>query len=251
MSRIFNLFRKKPREAAFLPPKAETPFAVIGDLHGCTTLLDQLLDQLYATDIDTLVLVGDYIDRGEDSAGLLKRLITLKDERGEKAVLLKGNHEDMLLKFLEDPERNGARYLRFGGLQTLASYGIGGVLETTTGEKLIDARDRLQSAMGPDVLSLLSNLKMFYRNGNIGVVHAGADPELPLEIQNPRSLMWGHSEFSKRTRSDGLWIAHGHTIVQEVSIASGRIALDTGAYATGQLSAVYFTTERHQMFKVG
>ncbi len=210
-----------------------------------------MLGQIHEIECDTLVLVGDYIDRGEDSAGLLKRLVALKEEHGEKVVLLKGNHEDMLLKFLEDPEQNGRRYLRYGGLQTFASYGFGGVLESSSGETLVEARNRLKSAMGEDVLALLSNLPLFYRNGNIGVVHAGADPELPLNIQNPRHLMWGHPDFSKRARTDRLWIAHGHTIVPEVSIASGRIAVDTGAYATGKLSAVFFSEEDYRILQAG
>jgi len=239
MKRLLNLLKGKAPAAPLPPPQADTPFSVVGDLHGCAALMDKLLSRLPGADEAHLVFVGDYIDRGDDSAGVLRRLADLRAAHGDRVICLKGNHEDMLLKFLDDPEERGQRFLRYGGLQTLASFSIGGVSERSTGMELVTARNRLRDAMGSERISLLKGLQLQWSSGNITVVHAAADPDLPMDEQDSRTLMWGHPDFLKQARSDGTWIAHGHTIIDSATIAGGRIAVDTGAYATGRLSAVH------------
>ena len=211
-----------------LAPNA--PFCVIGDIHGRFDLLTRLLERLDPA--YQVICVGDYIDRGDNSAEVLRYLF------GQPEMLcLMGNHEDMLLRFLDDPEQNGGLWLRNGGLQTLASFGVWDVSETASGGALLRARDALLVALGEDLVGWLRGLPKWYQSGNLFVSHAGANPQIPLQEQQDRHLVWGHPEFANARRNDGNWVLHGHTIVEMPEIHSGRICVDTGAYATGRLTA--------------
>ncbi|PSK81551.1 serine/threonine protein phosphatase 1 [Limimaricola soesokkakensis] len=210
-----------------------TPLAVIGDVHGRADLLFLMLDRLKREAPDhQVILVGDYLDRGEESQEVLE---ALREQSG--LVCLKGNHEAMCLEFLKDPERYGPRWLRNGGLQTLASFGVGGVGQGTDAARLVAARDALAESLGDNAITWLQNLPLSWRSGNVAVVHAAADPELPISLQSEQTLLWGHPNFDRVARQDGVWIVHGHTIVDQARAEAGRIAVDTGAYASGQLSA--------------
>lgn len=218
------------------PMNCPQPVVVIGDIHGRIDLLERMV-ALVRTDLPEAmpVFVGDYVDRGEESAAVIARLIDLT---GEGAVCLLGNHEEMLLDYLDDPESRGGLWLRNGGLQTLASFGVGGVTANTRGLELARARDELVVRMGGEMIGWLRTRPLWWRAGTVAVVHAGADPAQPIETQDKRNLLWGHKDFRRKGRSDGLWIVHGHTIVAEASVEGGRISVDTGAYATGMLSGV-------------
>lgn len=228
---FFSARSKAPAtKVHFDPPRAESLFSVIGDVHGRIDLLERLVQKLPKE--GTIICVGDLIDRGEHSDEVLRYV---KDH--DRIESLMGNHEFMLVDFLKDPETKGRRWIRNGGLQTLASYGVSGVTETSGGATLIRARSALFEAMGEDLVRWVLALDCIAWSGNIAVVHAGADPALPLEEHDAQTLIWGHPAFRKTPRSDGFWIIHGHTIVDEPKMANGRISVDTGAYATGRLSA--------------
>ncbi len=214
----------------FPPPRPDQPLAIIGDVHGCLGLLQELMDKLPAD--AQVILVGDYIDRGEDSAGVLRFLSARKD-----LICLRGNHEDMLLSFLNDPTRHGGRWLQYGGLQTLASFQVAGVHLNANPEALEQCRDRLLCAMNNDQVDFLNTLLPSFLSGNVLVTHAGANPATPPEYQNNSDLIWGHPDFKRTPRNDGIWVAHGHVIQDLPSALKGRIAVDTGAYATGKLTA--------------
>lgn len=207
---------------------------MVGDIHGRLDLLEALLAQIVPD--APLVFVGDYIDRGEQSAQVLRRVQEM-DQARARAICLIGNHEDMLLKFLDDPVGRGRRWLRFGGLQTLSSFGIGPVAETSPPQALEQAGEALAERMGAALIAWLRALPTSWQSGNVAVVHAGADPQLPLESQDPQALKWGHPAFRKTPRRDGIWVVHGHTIVDQPHAEAGRIAIDTGAFATGRLTA--------------
>lgn len=217
------------RSTAFPPLAPETPFYAIGDIHGRADLLNRALDQLPTA--DPVICVGDYIDRGENSAEVLRLLHARRDIK-----CLMGNHEEMLLNYLDDPARHGPRWLRYGGLQTLASFGVSGVTETSPPNRLLAARDALVAAMGPDLITWVRTLPLSFCSGNVAVVHAAADPKIAMQDQIKQHLLWGHPEFNKVQRQDGIWIVHGHTIVDSATASNGRIAIDTGAYATGKLT---------------
>lgn len=237
-----SLFSRKPTSAFFFdaPLEPDVPFYAIGDVHGCDMLLARLLVRLAEqTHPDAmLVCVGDYVDRGEQSAQVLQRLHRLSGEAGGNMICLKGNHEAMLLDFLDNPVESGPRWLRHGGLQTVASYGLPLVPRTAPDAEWRALRDRLRAALGEDIERWLRDLQFWWKTGNVAVVHAGADPRQPMDGQMPETLLWGHPDFERMARRDGVWIVHGHTIVSEAAPVRGRIPVDTGAYATGRLTAV-------------
>lgn len=212
------------------PPAPDAPLYVIGDIHGCPDLLERLVARFDPA--LPVVCLGDYVDRGPDSAAVLRWLMARPE-----ITCLKGNHEAMLLEFLKDPTRRGRRWLRFGGLETLASFGLTGAPDPSDATALRDLRDGLAEAMGAGALAWLEALPARHLTGNVAVVHAGADPACPVADQPDGTLIWGHPDFGRKRRSDGIWVVYGHVIHPEPRMARGCIALDTGAYATGRLSA--------------
>lgn len=244
LSRLWPARRSAPAFDAPLAP-AE-PLAVIGDVHGCDALLARMLDRL-ARDhaAHRVILVGDYIDRGEDSAAVLRRVQPRDD-----LICLLGNHEAMCLQFLEAPEEKGPRWLRNGGLQMLASLGVGGVGVASGPARLRAARDELALALGDGLIDWMRGLPRHWSSGNVGIVHAGADPDLPLAAQEDKVLIWGHPRFDSQPRRDGCWIVHGHTVMDAPRADGGRIAVDTGAYATGRLSAALIDRDQVQFVTV-
>lgn len=222
-----------PFEAPLAPEEA---FFAIGDVHGCLRPLGNLLLEIDKRDsAPKIVCLGDMIDRGEHSAGVLQLLFAMSREMGDRFVCLRGNHEEMMLRYLEDPERQESRWLGHGGLQTLASFGV-----SRSGKRDPEGlRDRLLYAMGDDMLEWLQGLPSRWQTGNVTTVHAAADPALPMDFQSTQVLTWGHPDFFRVNRDDGIWVVHGHTITEDAKAEDGRISVDTGAYLSGRLTAAH------------
>lgn len=212
------------RYFAAAPPCPETPFTAIGDVHGCAALLAQAL----ANARGQIVCVGDYIDRGPDSAKVLS-LLQARDD----VICLMGNHEEMMLDFIDAPDRNGARWLVNGGSETLDSFGIS---QKGTASQM---RDALRDALGPHTEAWLRALPSFWQSGNVAVTHAGADPRISLDQQATEVFRWGHPKFGRTPRRDGVWVLRGHKVVEAPSVEAGIIEIDIGAYKTGQLCTGY------------
>lgn len=216
-------------------PRIPTPreaLCLVGDVHGRADLLERLVSLRNSHFPHArLVFLGDAIDRGDDSAAVLGHLQGLC---AEGAIFLRGNHEDMLLKALERPVEVGRYWLANGGLQTLASFGVSGDLRGPDG--IAAALSALREKMGDATLSWLRERPLSWQSGDLVTSHAGMDPGKSLSDQTERDLLWGHPRFRATPRADGLWVAHGHFIVDHAHCREGRIALDTGAYATGALS---------------
>jgi serine/threonine protein phosphatase 1 len=232
-------------------PKPNVLTYVVGDLHGCTSHLSRLFEQIEqdadvigSSEVD-LVFVGDYIDRGAKSALALDFLHRLTTSHSDRVTCLLGNHEQMLLAFLDDPLGRPKRWLHHGGIQTIASYGITppASFERATAPELLDISGDLREAMGNDLVMWLENLPLRWNSGNLWVVHAGADPQLPMELQDPMTLVWGHERFFAVERSDAQWVTVGHQPVEEPFAAQGRIAIDTGAVYGGPLTALRVTPD--------
>lgn len=239
---FFTRARARPFDAPLQP---DQPFYVIGDIHGCDHLLADLLDIIadHAAGVAApIICVGDYIDRGEQSAEVLRRLGALSQDGAANLTCLLGNHEEMLLAFLDDPERNARLWLQNGGLQTLASFAIGGVQQNMPKAQLLAVHAQLLEALGDEVLTWLRGLPTMWSSGNVTVVHAAADPGHSVDDQPAKVLTWGHRDFLTTPRRDGQWIIHGHTIVPEIDLRDGRVGVDTGAFATGRLSAAYVSS---------
>ncbi|MGJ8555929.1 MAG: metallophosphoesterase family protein [Sulfitobacter geojensis] len=219
---------------------------VLGDIHGSFDLMGQAIRRVEeyveavperAAQNPQLIFVGDYIDRGEQSKQVLDWIYDLATQMPDAVTCLMGNHERMMLDFIDDPVGRGARWLRNGGLQALASYNIGRVRENSDAEELVEASLALEAALPEGMLHWLRNLPLQYQSGNVCVVHAAMDPHLAPQDQTRQTMLWGHNEFMSTPRTDGIWVVHGHTIVKEPQLHTQRISIDTGAYHTGRLTA--------------
>ncbi len=218
-------------------PAPALPLYAIGDIHGRADLLDAVLE-LIAADRAAhgiadarLIFLGDYVDRGPDSAGVLQRLRKMQDAAPRDVVCLMGNHERMMLDALDDPTGRGERWLGDFGGPTLRSYGIDGGVED------MRAAERLRAALPTGLEDWLRALPLWHRSGDVVCVHAGMDPALPPEAQTEATMLWMRPGRFARSRRDGLWIVHGHTVVPVPSVARRTICVDTGASASGRLTA--------------
>ena len=241
-ARSINL---RPLQVEMTP---ERPFYAIGDVHGCfdplQAALNRVDDDIEANDIDNpaLIFLGDYIDRGPKTAEVLDELITLSLSNPNDVVCLMGNHERMLLDFLDNPLKSGPRWLRFGGVETLESFGIPNVAHDAEQEQLYEACELLWDALPEGTEPWLRNLPLRWSSGNLHCVHAAFDPAKPPRDQESDVMLWGTESFLKAARTDGNWVVHGHTVVEKPIWGQSRISLDTGCYFTGELTAAAFTS---------
>jgi serine/threonine protein phosphatase 1 len=209
-----------------------------GDIHGRSDLLKEMFTVIDAdlarspVSRPIEVFLGDYIDRGPDSAQTLDLLIERSHYR--ETVFLKGNHEAYMLEVLRDPSKI-EDWRQFGGLQTLMSYGIQPTLNPDAAEQA-DLISALAEVINGDHLSFLQGLKPSFVCGDFFFVHAGVRPGIPLKEQQENDLLWIRNEFLDSDENFGKFIVHGHTPVREPDIRPNRINIDTGAYATGKLT---------------
>jgi serine/threonine protein phosphatase 1 len=200
---------------------------VVGDIHGCVDEADRLLDALALSSNDTLVFLGDYIDRGPASKAVIDRLLRLRRE-GPHCVFLKGNHEDMFLAFLGRSGLYGAAFLFNGGEATLRSYG----LETRTGHSAAEL-------LPPDHLEFLLSLEMHYQHEQFYCVHAGLNPGRSLQEQEVEDMLWIRDEFISNPHPFPFTVLFGHTPQREVLLdLPYKVGLDTGLVYWNQLSCL-------------
>lgn len=221
----------------------------VGDVHGRFDLLQTLLDQVAADAAGRphlLIFSGDYVDRGPDSALVLERLIGLRQQLGPSLLLLKGNHEQAFLRFLDEPASGGAWIERFGGAPTLLSYGVAPPEPGAPVRALAAARDAVLANMPASHLRLLQDLDLMIVLGDYAFVHAGVCVHASLAEQTEDDLLWARDDFLAAQRRFEKVIVHGHTWESDrPELLSHRIGLDTGAYETGVLTAVRIDNGRH------
>ena len=219
------------------PPRVAPPGRLvwaIGDVHGRSDLLAPLLARI-AEDVAAhpdaaVVSLGDAVDRGPDAAGALALLrdAAPKAER----VCLMGNHERMMLEFLDDPEGRGRRWIRNGGDATLRSFGV------DPDAAPLAASRALTAAMPAGLEGWLRALPRLWRARDLVCVHAALHPRHPVDAQPTGPLIWGHAGFMDGpVRADGVWAVHGHVVVPRPYARRGRVAVDSGAWTTGRLTA--------------
>lgn len=238
-ARLFQMVR--PRRAPRQVP-ADSRVYAIGDIHGRVDLLADLhrriLDDARRARArrNVVVYVGDYIDRGLQSRAVIDLLLDEPLEAFE-SVYLKGNHEAMMLQFLDDP-RAASGWLEIGGNATLLSYGVKPKEDQSLLKRLAEAQEQLLEKLPARHRTFLENLKLYHVEGDYLFVHAGLKPRVALENQRERDLLWIREDFLESSADHGKIVVHGHSISWEPEIKENRINVDTGAFASGILTCL-------------
>ncbi|MFT4012069.1 MAG: metallophosphoesterase [Paracoccus sp. (in: a-proteobacteria)] len=221
---------------------------VIGDIHGQLELLKAAHDRIARDDAahgggGRVVHVGDLIDRGPDSRGVVDYLMRGQSE-GRPWTVLKGNHDRFLVRFALVPGwcdpalASGKHWLDHAGLgaaQTLASYGV-----DVAGRPHADVLADMRRAVPQAHLDWLDGLPLLHRIPQALIVHAGIRPGIDVAVQAEDDLLWIRQGFLDDTTQHGVLVVHGHTVVERVTHFGNRLALDTGAAYGGPLSVVVF-----------
>lgn len=220
----------------------------IGDVHGCLAAFERLMrvirdDTAERGALPTrIVLLGDLVDRGPRSVGVLdaaKRYATSSD----RFIVLMGNHEQLMSRALEGRQDAMALWVGVGGAETLIDFGVDPALvREGASDALVEAAQR---RVGPERLAWLLRLPLSYRSGDVVFVHAGVRRDVPVERQDARDLLWMREPFLSDEAPRSFMVVHGHTVYAEgPHWAPYRIGVDTGAYATGRLSAIGLEADR-------
>ncbi|RLB05066.1 MAG: serine/threonine protein phosphatase [Deltaproteobacteria bacterium] len=200
----------------------------IGDIHGCLSHLERLMEEirpLLDPQEDTLVFLGDYIDRGPDPKGVVDLILQIKKEV-RHVVCLKGNHEDMFLDWVLNG-RNYDLYLYNGGGSTIRSY----------------SQDR-EFHLPAEHLDFFTSLRLYYETDKYIFVHAGLKAGVPLKEQDPQEMIWIREEFIYSNYDFGKLVVFGHTPLQRVLVAPNKIGIDTGAVYGGELTCLELPAQR-------
>jgi serine/threonine protein phosphatase 1 len=228
---------RKKQAVSVVPPHCRV--YAIGDIHGRSDLLHRIIrlirrDALSCAKDTILVFVGDYVDRGPDSKDVIARLIDLQLEF--TVHFLKGNHDQALLDFLENPSTYRV-WREFGAVETLLSYGVRPPLEDSD-TAFLDARDRFARAVPCSHREFLQALSLTCEIGDYFFTHAGVRPKIPLDQQRSDDLLWIREDFLNSSANFGKVIVHGHTPTETPVKKRNRVGIDTGAYFSGRLTAV-------------
>lgn len=252
---MFSFFKKKKTQtqshgipASGARTDQNTRIYAIGDIHGRADLLSQLLEKIF-TDIQSkgdnktnrLIFLGDYVDRGLQSK-LVLDILTQSPPKNVHYTFIKGNHEDAMIDFLEDPA-NKNNWLQYGGIETLLSYNTSMKPGRLTAKEYSELGANFLEALPAAHLNFLKDLELHTTSGDYYFCHAGVNPNTPLSDQRPHDLMWVRDNFIHHTPLFEKVIVHGHTICPDVTFLPNRIAVDTGAYYSGHLSALVLEDE--------
>lgn len=246
---LLRMFDRPTPPAARFP--AERVGFAVGDIHGRADLLTDMLDMLEArAEAETrpggppiVVFLGDYVDRGPDSRGVIDLLLSGRPF-GYERRFLKGNHEQSMLGFLDDPMARRAWLLQ-GGVETLLSYGVQPPPPVGAEEQdWIGVAQLLMARLPPGHYDFLQSLERYVELGDYAFVHAGIDTGRSLAEQTDEDLFWIRASFIASKRPFSHRVVHGHTPVDEPYADSRRVAVDTGAYASGTLTAARFEADQ-------
>ncbi len=230
----------EPTPRVWNAPPGERLYA-IGDIHGRLDLLEALIDRI---DFDndargpaktTLVFLGDLMDRGPDSRGVIERLMQIKASK-RNAVFLMGNHEELMIRVWEGDRATAATFNRAGGRETLMSYGVSG--ETYDDWDLGAVTEQTGHLVPEEHIAFLRSFQDWFKAGDYVFAHAGIRPGIDMEEQDSADLRWIRGEFTRSESDHGFVVIHGHTITDDVDECANRIGIDTGAFASGVLTAI-------------
>lgn len=236
LSALRRILRRETEEGQVLYPGLPDGLVVyaVGDIHGCLAPLESTLSAIETDKQNSrprhamTVFLGDYVDRGPDSAAVLDLLVKLR--KNDDTIMIKGNHDAMLEAFALR-ETNLADWLPYGGASTLKSYGA---------EPDAIAADApwLPYLVPQPHLDLIAACPFAHRIGDYFFTHAGVRPGTDLEHQSPHDLMWIRDDFLRHRGDFGAIVVHGHTPAPDPEFRANRICIDTGAYMTGRMSCL-------------
>ena len=211
----------------------------IGDIHGCVKELRSLLalidKDLKRNTVEAyrLIFLGDYVDRGPKNKDVIRELIKL-DKSERDTVFLRGNHDEKFANFLSDPLDTGESFMRWGGATTIKDYGV----SFRKGEGYRSISSKLEKKVPNTHQQFIARLEYYHVEGDYFFAHAGVNPLVDLEAQEPYDLMWIRAPFMQHEEPYDKVIVHGHTPVEKPDIKLNRIAVDTRCYQTGKLTAL-------------
>jgi serine/threonine protein phosphatase 1 len=239
-----RLFRLAPTSMRPAEVPAGTAVYAVGDIHGRLDLLEDLLQRIgedaahHPTEVDRrLIFLGDYIDRGPASRGVVDRLLQ-EPLPGFATAHLLGNHEEALLDFVAG-RSDGLAWLSYGGLETLVSYDVPLSRLPNTAEATAELRRSVAELVPRAHIDFFRRCKLSHGVGDYLFVHAGVRPGVAMEKQSPDDLLWIRDEFLRsRTPLPGKVVVHGHTICDMPQDLGYRINVDTGAFVSGRLTCL-------------
>lgn len=253
ITHLLKKFQKPTEEIASPGIPGDQRVYCIGDIHGCADLLEQLHQQILTDAANhsgkkTIVYLGDYVDRGEQSKQVID--ILLADPLpGFDAIYLQGNHEQVMLSFIEYPLA-AASWLSFGGRETLNSYGIP-VAHIPGKHEVPGLAEQLDNKLPDTHRAFLQDCVLSWQCGSYYFVHAGIQPDIALDKQLLEDQLWIRDEFLESNKDHGAIIVHGHTITPEPEFLPNRISIDTGAFSSGVLTCLVLEGEQQRLLQTG
>ena len=229
----------------------ETVLYAIGDIHGRCDLLADITAKIAADAAQrrarrrVVIYLGDYVSRGIDSRRVIDMLMQAPPDDCEQ-VTLRGNHEDLLLRYLDGDMDAGRHWFDYDGQDTLADYGVEiGDRRQRDKASMIMLRDRFEAALPLSHLEFFRSTRTSYPAAGYFFVHGGVRPGVPLELQEPHDCMWIRDAFLNSPAQHGAVVVHGHSISEQPEVRSNRVGIDTGAYRSGVLTCLVIDgTER-------
>ena len=238
LNAIKNLFRAQPERQRAAIPAGQRVYA-IGDIHGRLDLFEALIAGIDDDDAaqgpaeTTVILLGDLVDRGPDSAGVIAAARAWQQRR--QVRIIAGNHEEMMLQSLDDVEVLRV-FLKYGGRETLLSYPVDP--DAYNSASFAEVQALMTAAVPAEDLAYLGTFENMVRIGDYAFVHAGVAPGVALAEQRRGDLRWIREPFLSHPGAHEAVIVHGHTITDEPEVRPNRIGIDTGAYFSGRLTAL-------------
>lgn len=238
LNALRSFFRATPAPRPAAIPAGDRVYAV-GDIHGRLDLFEALMRAVEADDAarpaaaTTVILLGDLVDRGPDSAGVIAA--AREWQRRRKVRIIAGNHEEMMLLAL-DKEDVLRAFLRHGGRETVLSYPVDPLTYAEADFEGVQAL--MKAAIPADDIAFIQSFEDAIRIGDYLFVHAGIAPGVAPEEQRAGDLRWIREPFLSHAGDHGFVVVHGHTISEEPVLRANRVGIDTGAYYTGRLTAL-------------
>jgi hypothetical protein len=248
-----------PNAAITIPGTGGRLIYAIGDVHGRADLLAPLIERIRRDakasppadgSKPMVVFLGDYVDRGRRSREVIEQIIALRGSDEFEVHTLLGNHEEAMLAYL-DGKSTGVSFGRYGGQATLASYGVQPPQDGEGKDAWETVREQFRDAVPSSHVEFLRGLEVTFIAGDCLFVHAGLRAGVPIERQSKRDMLYIREEFFRAPVDCGKFIVHGHTPGETAFGAPGRLCLDTGAYASGILTAGRFDGGEPTLLQVG